>query len=548
MSVWDTRVVVRPIDRGLAWQVVGSLGFVAVTLVALAVFNDQLVKFYWAPDKWRLMLPFAGAVAGASLFVSVRYADFNDLLSASLRASAAGLLVMLLLERPDYTLANPDTAALAAAYIEHGYVLALACALVGLIRPAFVIPAAIYILSARHLVAAVSTLPMSFLDIRYMVDMALYLAVFGLFVVTLGPRLHGWMGAPARQNEIVGAAFGLHLANYFWSGVAKVVIGPTPWYWIFENKTYNQLPHTIEGGLLPLGGVPWLSQLAYDGLQLGHVPLNAAILIFQLFAIVCVLRANWLKLASVLYDCLHLGIYVFGGLFFWPWIWNNLTILWATGATKGELSLHTKVACLAAIVLGAPALKLNEAAWLAWFDVADARQVYFEAVTKDGRAVKAPSAFFLSHSYSVSHAYMGAYSAPGQYPYTMLASSHSVDRNELSGKCVAPGQLPSTVQEESGDQPETPQQRAERQASLSRFLSAHHQKMLAREAKLGPGSYYLHLHHHPSNPFLYPEFNRLSLHDVVGYRLVLESACHSLEDGRVTKKVWARSSEFFNVS
>jgi hypothetical protein len=270
------------------------------------------------------------------------------------------------------------------------------------------------------------------------------------------------------------------------------------------------------------------------------VPLNAGVVLIQLFALICIFRVTWLKVASLLFDVLHLGIYVFGGLFFWPWIWNNITVLWAAEKAKEGLSVNTKVACLAAIVLGAPALKLNEAAWLGWFDVADGRQVYFEAVTVDGKFVKAPSAFFLSHSYSVSHAYMGAQRIPGQYPYTMLASSDYVSRNESSGSCAAPKPEPDEVVE-------TAEQRLERQQSLSRLLRAHHRKMLGREEAFGLGSYYFHLHHHPSNPFLYPEFNKLSLNDVIGYRLVIESVCHRMVDGKLAKRVLARNTEYFDV-
>jgi hypothetical protein len=270
------------------------------------------------------------------------------------------------------------------------------------------------------------------------------------------------------------------------------------------------------------------------------VPLNGIIVVIQVFAILCILRISWLKVSSFLFDCLHIGIYVFGGLFFWPWIWNNLTIWWAARSRKEEMSVNTKAACIVAILLCFPGLKLNEAAWLAWFDIADARQVYFEAVTKDGREVKVPSAYFLSHSYSVSHAYMGSHPLKGQYDYTMLASADTVDRNEWSSTCPDPATLPKA-------EGETDEQRRERQTWLNRLLRAHHDKMLSREASFGLRNYYFHLHHHPSNPFLYTEFNQLSLTDVVGYKLVLESVCHRLVDGRVVKFTWGKDAEYFDV-
>jgi hypothetical protein len=539
MSVWDTIAPQWAVER-TERRFLGMLGFVAVTLIGLHVFKQLLPMAYWSPNSWKVYVPLAGGVLGAACFVFVRYETFDALLKASLRASAAGLLVMLLLERPDFTLANVETAARAAEYVSYGYFVALASAAIALLRPSFIVPATIYLMSTRILVQPISGLEMSTLDIRYMLDMSLYLSLLGLAVVTVG-KILPWLGSPDRQSEVVGVGFGLHLGNYFWSGVAKVMAGPTPWYWITDNKTFNQIPYTIESGVHPLGHLPWLEHLAYEGLKFANVPLNAAVVAVQLFAIVCVFRVNWLKLSAIVYDALHIGIYVFGGLFFWPWIWNNVTVLWAASKAKEGLSLNTKIACFAAILLGAPALNLNKSADLAWFDVADARQVYFEAVTADGDAVKVPSAFFLSHSYSVSHAYMGAHQIEGMYPYTMLSSSDSVARNEADGTC------PAMTPAEPGEKVETAEDRAARQDQLSRLLRAHHEKMLAREASFGPGNFYFHLHHHPSNPFLYPEFNKLSLKDVTGYNLVIRSVCHRMSEGRTANKVVASNTEYFDV-
>jgi len=545
MSVWNASAIRRSfpaftISRETALSVAASIAFAVGTLLLLDFGNDLFYTVYWAPDDFKMYLPLGLALVAALVFVNTRYADFNSLLKACMRASAVGLVVLLAIEIPDYSLGHPEGAA-ALAYVNNMYFVALACAIVGMFRPAFIIPTVIYLSATRHLVDDISGLIMSTLDIRYMLDMALYLAALGIFVVKIGPRIHPWLAAPERQSEIVGVGMGLHLANYFWSGIAKVVIGPTPWYWAFENQTANQIPYTIESGILPLGHIPWLSQLAYDTLSFFNTPLNAFIVLVQLFAILCVLKVSWLKVTSILFDLLHIGIYVFGGLFFWPWIWNNLTIWWAARSQKQGLQINTKVACTTAILLGAPFLHVNSAAWLAWFDVADARQVYFEAVTRDGRAVKTPSAFFSSHSYSISHGYVGHHDVEGQYTGTTLASSLTLERNEKSGTCTAPSSFKET------NYVETDAQRLARQATLQNFLTFHHNKMRTREAAVGRGSWYFHAHHHPSNPFLYEQFNALSLNDVIGYNLVLESVCHSMKDGHVEKKVLARTTEYYNV-
>lgn len=545
MSVWNALTLRRPfpaftISRATTLAIAATLAFVVGTLVLLDLGNDLLPRAYWDPSSWKIYVPLAAATVLSLVFVRTRYDDFGSLLKACLRATAAGMLVLLVIEAPDYSLGQPE-AARALAYVNDSYPFALVFAVLAVLRPSFVIPTAVYLASTRILAPAISGMSMSTLDIRYMLDMALYLAVYGIFLVKFGARIHPWLSRPERQYELVGVAMGLHLGNYFWSGIAKLMVGPTPWYWALENQTYNQIPYTVQSGILPIGHVPEVTQLAYDALTIFNVPLNIVIVLVQLFAIVCVLKVNWLKVTSILFDFLHIGIYVFGGLFFWPWVWNNLTVWWAARSQKTGMPMNTKVACIGAILLGAPALSINPAAWLAWFDVADARQIYFEAVTKDGDTVKVPSAFFGSHSYSISHGYVGMHDVEGHYAMTFLASSENVERNELSGTCADPATFSDT------NYVETEEWKLARQERLGRFLNFHHDKMLEREAAVGRGSWYFHVHHHPSNPFLYESFNALSLNDVIGYNLVLESVCHSLKDGRVQTRSLARTAEFYDV-
>jgi hypothetical protein len=542
LSFWDFAQPRLARAEGPVRRFGPTLLFVLVTLVALSIFRGQMPRFYphWVPNSAKIYLPLLGMLAIAIAFYRTKYTAFVPLLSAILRASAVGLTVLLLIERPDYTLADPETATRAAQYVALGFYLAVGLSVLSWFRPAFILPVVIYLMSTRLLVAQISGVWMSYLDTRYMMDMAFYLIAFGLIVVKAGPRIHPWLAAPERQTEIVGVVFGLHLANYLWSGVAKLTLGPTPWYWMVENPTINQIPYTLESGILPIGHLPWLTDLAYQGFQLSYIPMNAAIVFAQLFALICVLRVSWLKIASLMYEALHIGIFILGGLFFWPWIWSNLTVWWAARTAKEGLSWNTKLACIATILLGAPALHINPAPPLAWFDLADSRQVYIEAVTKDGRHVKVPSAFFSSHSYSMSHAYLGSQAIEGQYDHTTLASSTSLERQQKDGQCVAPSTLAHAV-------PETAEARKMREVQLSRFLIAHHKKMLVRDPTQARQSYYFRFHHHPSNPFLYKEFNALSLEDVVAYQQVIESVCHSMNDGHVEKKVIARDTEYVSV-
>lgn len=516
------------------------LAFVSLWLLAAV---DKLLALYYMHASVRsgvwATVPILGALLFSFLFSRTRYSDFVPLLRFAFKSSALGLLVYLIVEPPDFTVAYYGEAVGRAQYVLLAYFLAVALGVASLFLPSFVVPVAFYILSTRFLVESISGLTMSTLDIRYMIDMVLYLALFAIPAVVIGPSIHPYFRDHSRQIELTFVAFGLHLGNYFWSGMAKLLVGPHLWTWVFENRTFNTIPYSIENGTLPIGHLPWLVDFAHGAMQSLVIPLNLSIAGFQLLAIVAIFRMSWLKIASLYYDLLHLGIWLFGGLFFWPWIWNNFTILLAARAERSPIHWPAKLACLLTILLGYPALGLHQSAWLGWFDVTDARQTYFEAVAKDGHVARVPSSFFLSHSYSVSHGYMDTAPHQGQYAHTWWGSA-SYDRHRSSGTCPEPEQVPP-------DSLETNEKRTARLNQVGRFIRAHHAKMEGREEAFGKGSFYFRSHHHPSNPYLFRAFDQLSLNDIVGYNLVVESVCHRMKDGNVEKTVVGRLVEYFDV-
>jgi hypothetical protein len=456
------------------------------------------------------------------------------------KSTALGLLIYLIAEPPDFTVAFSEAES-RAQYVFVAYFFSIALATIStFVAPAFIVPVAVYILSTRYLGQSISGLPPDMLDIRYMIDMALYLGLFAIPTVAIGPRIHTFFDDQARQNELTCVAFGLHLGNYFWSAVAKLLVGPHFFTWVFDNRTFNSIPWAIEYGISPIGHMPMVVNLVASALHAFVVPLNLSIVVFQLFAVICIFRLTWLKVASVFYDFLHLGIWLFSGLFFWPWVWNNITILLAARAAHSPLGLTAKLACVLTVLLGYPGLPFQKAAWLGWFDVLDARDAYIEAIAKDGRAARVPGAFFLGHEYSQAAAYWDTVPHEDQYEHSWGGSVFSYDRQLTSGSCPLP---PPVAKERL----ETPEQRTWRLDQLSHFIQAHHAKMVAREQTFGKWSYYFRLNHHLSNPWLFRDFSALNLSDIVAYNAVMESICVSLVEGQLRKKIVGRIAETSHV-
>jgi hypothetical protein len=411
-------------------------------------------------------------------------------------------------------------------------------------RPSFAIPVAYYAISIKHLATAISYFPISMLDIRYVVDSAMFGAgmMCVIFVIDQGvgrrtmpglvtPNFRTFWTSNREDfgNAAAMMAIGFHLGNYFWSGLAKVSLNGGPLSWILENPTQNGIINAFEKGSLPSAAWPWLTDLLYRGLGDGVVVMNTAVVMAQLAAIVLVFRVRWLLWLTYFYDLFHIGIYMFGGLFFWPWVWNNLAIVAALRRYRDRpLGIAPKLAAVAGILLGGSHM-FADSARLAWYEVTDIRSTYFEAETPAGARVRVPSSFFMTHSYAVSHGELDVAPAAGHYGVTLWGSSQRYQRLMDDGKCLVPAGAGAPA---ALDAEETEQLRRVRA-----FVKAHHAQMLEREERYGPLNFYLRAHHHPSNPLLYAAFNGLDLKGVKRYFVVTESVCLRLDKGTLVRTV-----------
>jgi len=137
-------------------------------------------------------------------------------------------------------------------------------------------------------------------------------------------------------------------------------------------------------------------------------------------------------------------------------------------------------------------------------------------------------------------AYMDTVAHADHYASMPWNAARDYSRQLTSGTCPTPAS-------DSTSKVESEPEHRKRLQSISRFIRAHHKKMLAREQTYGKFNYYYRVHHHPSNPYLFQEFSALDLKDVRAYDLVLESACYKLKDGHVVKKIVGRTVERIDV-
>ena len=542
-----------PITAAWGWPLAPA-GEVRDAIVALAAVVGAATLFFLLRNGYVGFLGrdpnlawviFAATTVVAALFYRVDYRSIAGPLATITRGCVGAIVVFLIVEPPVLTLANPASAD-AAFYVDMAWAVAIGLGVLAAWRmPSFAIPAAFYAVSVKYLADDISYFYVSTLDIRYVVDSAMFGAGM-ICVVRLIDRAETWRGLPilsapyfrdywlrSRETVLTASAMmaiGFHLGNYFWSGVAKVALDGGVLSWVLENPTHYGLLNAFEKGSLPSAAWPWLTDPLYSLLGQGVQLMNAAVVAAQLLSIVLVFRIRWLLLLTYFYDLFHLGIYVFGGLFFWPWVWNNLVIVAALRRYQVRpLGPVPKLAAVAGILLGASP-QLADAARLAWYDVADVRTSHFEVETVDGSRTRVPLSFFMTHAYGVSHGAFDVGSADRHYGFTLWGSAYRHERLKADGACAMP------TGETTGRDDE-----ARYRERMRAFIRAHHAKMLERAERLGHQNFYYRAHHHPSNPLLYTDFNALDLKSVARYVAVTQSVCLRLDQGKLARTVRAVS-------
>ncbi|MGB1077791.1 MAG: hypothetical protein ACPG05_05735, partial [Bdellovibrionales bacterium] len=168
------------------------------------------------------------------------------------------------------------------------------------------------------------------------------------------------------MERVVLVSIAVHMANYFYSAMKKVVIGETPFAWIFENQTQYLLLTAKELGQLPIGFNDAFTNIVYTILDLTVLPTNALLFFGQLFALIALCRIRWGIWATLFYDLTHIVIFFVSGIFFYKWIILNVSVVWALNTVKEKTVDHFLKFVLISTVICAPLIFV--VAKLGWWD------------------------------------------------------------------------------------------------------------------------------------------------------------------------------------
>lgn len=423
-----------------------------------------------------------------------------------------------------YPVANESFAGMAGRLFAIGPPVVIALGVLAYWRPVALIGCGFFPLAERASVKWVSGLPIGTLDIYPVYEVALFLGTSAA-ILALARAIVPAASDEDRFTSLAWVfALGIHFGNYFHSGIAKLTLDG-PWLaWVLENPTNDTaLLASWYNGRWLLSHNPELTVEIAGYLGALNTPINAVVLLIQIAAPIAMLRLGWIKIQSILYDIMHIGIFLIVGILFWKWILLNLAFLWsAMHFSRERFDRGVMAVGVLAVMFG---ITVAQTAQLAWYNTPalSSREIY--ANTAQGESYRVPINYFLNQSYSVSHARFTV-ADTDQFPTSSMgnARNHAIFQAALA--CDF-NDLPGTRNYR------VPRALSRDQAASERFLRAHHKFFLNLSAD-GRFNYVMYPFHHFSNPRDYEEFFALDKRRITSYTLVARSHCLSAKDGQLS--------------
>jgi hypothetical protein len=402
---------------------------------------------------------------------------------------------------------------------------------ISLVRPAFVLPMLIAYSLFRARIPILFELPSSKTDFVTLVDVG----QFPAFILNVywrlrqdGPhylKTYNIKDFPSLKLEklLWAVAVGIHVGNYFRSGIAKVRAGgPDPFFWLLHNPIDQSAAIGLYRFTNPLAGWPSAVQgLDYLLLTVAIV-LNASVITLQLLSPAAVLTRRTFILITLFFDAMHIAIYFSLGAFFFLWIGLNVIILLSLANMKDyEYSKTLRFTVLFCGVFGS---LIFTTAGLGWLDGKKIVRETFFATLTDGRQVLVPPSFFGIYSYQIGHGDL--YVPPDHFPVRF--GTNVTHRDWIDGSTCGP----LIVDKE---------QAFTSLSSIVDLVKTTHQFFKNHETMKELNLYYYYLHHMPSNPTFFTAFNDAKMSDIKSYSYVVESSCVEMQNGKLKADVHKRS-------
>jgi hypothetical protein len=425
----------------------------------------------------------------------------------------------------------------------YGPWIGLLAAIVAFWRPSLALITFTCVLIHKHLTTQIWDISLTKTDYTPVVESSTFLVLGAMAILWCRKVI-------ARQNKIeierieadrlplldalVVVVIGIHFANYFWSGIAKLRLdGGGLLAWPIHNTTNVLFEVANDGGFFTIGyGLPFSDKIG-ESLPAILPLINFGTLITQLACIFVFWRRWTIASMTAFYDLQHVVIFLLTGIFFWKWIILNTALVIATHRIKFQRippGVGT-LACLACIVIGFTG-NLFFVARLGWYDVPSYNRLHVFAVTRDGGEYLVPSNFFGPLSVTIAQMRI-----PSDLPTGFSTGTWGGDWRyamlERGRKCEL------KIDDKPGP--------AALGLKLERFTRLWHRAVLAELDVSGRRAYDWYPHHIWSDPRRYDDFKDLDKRKVIAYRWVRDAVCIDLDVQPARSRVVAHFEKLIRI-
>lgn len=520
----------------------GPLFLLAVAVILSAISRRTVTHLARWSDVYALVLVCL-AFAGALAFNSIRYRDFSPPLRITVVAIGMAIFVQLLFDSlgpfagpPNILFGSSDKTL----FFRYGAVLAVVAGIAAIWRPSFLLPLFYFYHAWREMVSVVSGIFVTETDYLGMLDVGNFavLGVLGTIVLTSAPvmdrvpRLRTLFASADNVKQLRDRAYGLiwacavgaHLGSYFWSGISKLQAGgEKPWTWLLANPTQTSILMGLERGDAPLGLWPGALQTIWDAIASNQLIFNVFVLGAQLLSPLAAISTRALSFFCLLFDIFHICVYFTLGALFFFWIALNLFIVAAARTLPRDgFTPAMKVVMVVTVICGRFFFYTNYLGWLDGPKLASPR-LFVE--TRDGRQILAPSTYFGIYSYMIGTGTM--YIPENHFRARVGGNNHDLATWHDATTC-GPEILP---RQDTGVAMEAVEKLVR---ETDRFFRVY---PWVKDNNI----FYAYPHHMLSNPWLYGEFNKLTMDDIIAYHYVVDSVCLGLVEGKLVRDVRKRT-------
>lgn len=511
--------------------------------VVLSAVSRRAVMYLAALSEIGIFVLICAAFAGAVAFAFVRYRDFSPPLRIMAFAIGTTVFAQQLFDLfgpfpgpPNILFGSGDHLL----FFRYGALLAVLAGIASFWRPSFLVPLFFYYVAWRKMVSVVSGIYVTETDYLGMLDVGSFSVLGVLTTITLTSRWvtervpllrrpisfpDGLKGLRQRSYDLIWAcAAGAHLGSYFWSGIAKVQAGEErPWTWLLDNPTQTSILMGLERGDAPLAAWPSVLQFVWDTIVQHQLLFNIVVLGAQLLSPLASISTRALSFFCLLFDAFHIGVYLTLGALFFFWIALNLFIVAAARTMpRGGFTPAMKLVMVATVVFGRFFFYTN---YLGWLDGPKLASPQFYVETRDDQQILAPATYFGIYSYMIGTGNL--YVPDNHFKLRVGGNNRDLDSWRDATACG-----PEVLErQETGVTMQAVENLVRR---ADKFFRAH-------PWVKNSGSFYAYPHHMLSNPWMYSEFNKLRMDDIVAYHYVVDSVCLNLAQGKLVRDVRKRT-------